>query len=160
MTCTACRRKRRATTPPTPRATRGQWSFRKLFRRLVGFQEDPHGAATLADFIKLPINKHDQVIDLAVFKTRTPAQRQNPDKKNSGVHHGLNAELPGSVTAPSLDRAVHESQRLKGSGRARARRPSAHRDSKSKPALDCPSRRGLAREMGRFFHLAPSRRTS
>jgi len=64
---------------------KGQVVFPKLFRRLVGFNEDPHGAVTLSDFIALPLNKNDLVIDLAVFKTLTPAQRANPTKKNSGV---------------------------------------------------------------------------
>lgn len=64
---------------------RGQLVFPKIFRRLVGFNEDSHGAASLSEFLGLPINKNDLVIDLAVFKTLTPSQRANPTKKNSGV---------------------------------------------------------------------------
>ena len=56
-----------------------------MFRRLVGFSEDPQGTSTLSEFLTLPVNKKDLVIDLAVFKTLTPAQRANPTKKNSGV---------------------------------------------------------------------------
>jgi endonuclease YncB( thermonuclease family) len=64
---------------------KGPVTFPKLFRRLVGFRENPLGAATLADYLALPKNKNDKVIDLAVFKTLTAAQRANPTKKNSGV---------------------------------------------------------------------------
>jgi endonuclease YncB( thermonuclease family) len=64
---------------------KGQVVFPKLFRRLVGFSEDAHGVSTLSDFLALPLNKADLVIDLAVFKTLTPAQRADPTKKNSGV---------------------------------------------------------------------------
>jgi endonuclease YncB( thermonuclease family) len=64
---------------------KGKVVFPKLFRRLVGFNEDSQGAATLSDFLALPVNKRDLVIDLAVFKTLTPAQRTDPTKKNSGV---------------------------------------------------------------------------
>lgn len=71
--------------PAEAKKDKGQLAFPKLFRRLVGFSENPHGVATLSDFLALPANKHDLVIDLAVFKTLTPAQRANPTKKNSGV---------------------------------------------------------------------------
>jgi hypothetical protein len=43
------------------------------------------GAKTLEQFLALPQNKHDLVIDLKKFKTLTPAQRANPTAKNSGV---------------------------------------------------------------------------
>ncbi len=61
---------------------KGPVAFPKLFRRLVGFRENPHGAVTLAAFLALPRNRRDLVIDLAVFKTLTDAQRANPTKKN------------------------------------------------------------------------------
>jgi endonuclease YncB( thermonuclease family) len=61
---------------------KGPVALPKLFRRLVGFSEKPQGAATLSDYLALPVNKRDLVIDLAVFKTLTPAQRLNPTKKN------------------------------------------------------------------------------
>ena len=51
----------------------------------MGFNEDPQGVATLSDFLALPLNKQDLVIDLAVFQTLTAAQREHPTKKNSGV---------------------------------------------------------------------------
>jgi endonuclease YncB( thermonuclease family) len=60
---------------------KGPVALPKLFRRLVGFSEKPQGAATLSDYLALPVNKRDLVIDLAVFKTLTPAQRLNPTKK-------------------------------------------------------------------------------
>jgi endonuclease YncB( thermonuclease family) len=71
--------------PAQAKKDKGQVVFPKLFRRLVGFNEDPHGVATLSDFLALPLNKQDLVIDLAVFKTLTAAQREHPTKKNSGV---------------------------------------------------------------------------
>src|SRR5262245_9435177 len=71
--------------PADAKSDKGRVVLPKMFRRLVGFHEDPRGATTLDDFLKLKINEKDKVIDLAVFKTLTPAQRQNPDKKNSGV---------------------------------------------------------------------------
>lgn len=57
----------------------------KMFRRLVGFHENPNGTTTLKAFLELKENRQDQVIDLAAFKTLTTAQRANPTKKGSGV---------------------------------------------------------------------------
>jgi endonuclease YncB( thermonuclease family) len=67
------------------KSDKGQVAFPKMFRRLVGFRENPQGATTLSEFLALPVNKNDLVIELAVFKTLTDAQRANPTKKNSGV---------------------------------------------------------------------------
>jgi len=64
---------------------RGKVTLPKMFRRLVGFNENPNGAKTLEQFLGLPQNKEDLVIDLKRFKTLTPAQRANPTAKNSGV---------------------------------------------------------------------------
>jgi len=64
---------------------KGKVVLPKMFRRLVGFKENPKGTATLTDFLALPTNKKDLVIDLAKFKTLSPAQRANPTAKNSGV---------------------------------------------------------------------------
>ncbi len=61
---------------------KGPVVFPKLFRRLVGFSENTHGAATLAAFLALPVNKRDVVIDLEIFKTLTPFQRSHPTEKN------------------------------------------------------------------------------
>ena len=72
----------RGDNPVEATTDKGPVAFPKLFRRLVAFRENPHGAATLSDFLALPVNKRDLVIDLAVFKTLTPAQRANPTKKN------------------------------------------------------------------------------
>ena len=63
---------------------RGKVVLPKLFRRLTGFKENPKGAKTLGDFLKLPSKKKDLVISLPAFKTLTPAQRAHPIKK-SGV---------------------------------------------------------------------------
>ncbi len=71
--------------PGEAKKDKGSLVFPKMFRRLVGFNEDPRGTATLDDFLALPVNKNDRVIDLPVFKTLTPAQRANPTKKGSGV---------------------------------------------------------------------------
>ena len=71
--------------PAEAKTDKGPVVFPKMFRRLVGFSEDPQGTSTLSEFLALPVNKNDLVIDLAVFKTLTPAQRANPTKKNSGV---------------------------------------------------------------------------
>jgi endonuclease YncB( thermonuclease family) len=71
--------------PAQAKTDKGKVVLPKMFRRLVGFSENPKGATTLAEFLALPANKKDQVIDLAVFKTLSPAQRANPTKKNSGV---------------------------------------------------------------------------
>jgi endonuclease YncB( thermonuclease family) len=71
--------------PAESKKDKGELVFPKLFRRLVGFSENPHGVTSLSEFLALPANKNDLVIDLAVFKTLTPAQRENPTKKNSGV---------------------------------------------------------------------------
>ncbi len=64
---------------------KGPVVFPKMFRRLVGFNEDSKGASTLKNFLALPSKKKDLVIRLAVFKTLTSAQRAHPTKKNSGV---------------------------------------------------------------------------
>lgn len=64
---------------------KGKVVLPKMFRRLVGFRESSKGAVTLADFLALPANKKDLVIDLAKFNTLSPAQRANPTGKNSGV---------------------------------------------------------------------------
>jgi hypothetical protein len=71
--------------PAEAKKDKGPLVFPKMFRRLVGFNEDPQGTATLSDFLALPVNKNDLVIDLAVFKTLTPAQRASPTTKGSGV---------------------------------------------------------------------------
>ena len=71
--------------PAEAKKDKGKVVFPKLFRRLVGFNENSKGAATLTDFLALPSKKKDLVISLAVFKTLTPAQRARPTKKNSGV---------------------------------------------------------------------------
>jgi endonuclease YncB( thermonuclease family) len=73
--------------PAQAKKDKGKLVLPKLFRRLVGFKENPNGAATLEDFLTVASKKHkrDMVIKLADFKTLTPAQRANPTKKNSGV---------------------------------------------------------------------------
>jgi endonuclease YncB( thermonuclease family) len=71
--------------PAQAKNDKGKVVLPKMFRRLVGFKENPKGADTLAAFLALPANKKDLVIDLATFKTLSPAQRANPTKKNSGV---------------------------------------------------------------------------
>ena len=71
--------------PAEAKTDKGPVVFPKMFRRLVGFNENSKGATTLAAFLALPSKKNDLVIDLAVFKTLTPAQRAHPAKKNSGV---------------------------------------------------------------------------
>lgn len=71
--------------PAEARTDKGKVVFPKMFRRLVGFNENSKGAATLSGFLALPSKKNDLVIDLAVFKTLTSAQRARPTKKNSGV---------------------------------------------------------------------------
>jgi len=57
----------------------------KMFRRLVGFNENPNGTKSLEAFLALKQNKKDKVIDLKVFKTLTPAQRANPTLKKNHV---------------------------------------------------------------------------
>jgi len=71
--------------PAEAKKDKGKLVVPKLFRRLVGFNEDSKGAATLKDFLALPSKKRDLVIKLSDFKTLTPAQRAHPTKKNSGV---------------------------------------------------------------------------
>lgn len=71
--------------PADAKTDKGHVAFPKMFRRLVGFTENPNGTTTLSEFLALPANKGDLVIDLAVFKTLTPAQRADPTKANSGV---------------------------------------------------------------------------
>jgi endonuclease YncB( thermonuclease family) len=71
--------------PADAKADKGKVVLPKMFRRLVGFNENPKGTKTLEQFLALPQNKQDLVIDLKKFKTLTPAQRANPTAKNSGV---------------------------------------------------------------------------
>jgi endonuclease YncB( thermonuclease family) len=71
--------------PAQAKTDKGKVILPKMFRRLVGFNENPKAAPTLADYLALPQNKKDLVIDLAAFKKLTPSQRQNPTRKNSGV---------------------------------------------------------------------------
>jgi endonuclease YncB( thermonuclease family) len=71
--------------PTEAKTDKGEVVFPKMFRRLVGFNENSKGAATLEDFLALPSQKKDLVINLADFKKLTPAQRARPTKKNSGV---------------------------------------------------------------------------
>jgi len=71
--------------PASAKTDKGRVVLPKMFRRLVGFSEDSKGAKTLQEFLGLDKNKKDLVIDLAKFKTLTPAQRANPTAKNSKV---------------------------------------------------------------------------
>jgi len=67
--------------PTDAKNDKGKVALPKMFRRLVGYKENPKGATTLEKFLALPSKKLDLVIDLAVFKTLTPAQREHPSKK-------------------------------------------------------------------------------
>lgn len=71
--------------PAVAKKDKGKVILPKMFRRLVAFNENPKGATTLEEFLALPQNKQDLVIDLKVFKKLTPAQRANPTAKKSGV---------------------------------------------------------------------------
>ena len=71
--------------PAQAKTDKGTLVFPKLFRRLVGFKENPSGAATLQEFLALPAHKNDLVIKLADFKKLTPAQREQPVKKGAPV---------------------------------------------------------------------------
>jgi endonuclease YncB( thermonuclease family) len=71
--------------PADANTDKGDVVVPKMFRRLVGFSENPKGATTLADFLALKQNSKDLVIDLATFKTLSPAQRANPTAKGSKV---------------------------------------------------------------------------
>jgi endonuclease YncB( thermonuclease family) len=105
--------------PSEAKADKGEVVFPKLFRRLVGFKEDPKGAATLADFLALPSKKKDLVIDLADFMKLTPAQRKHPTKKNSGVNlvpfHTLVSDGNRLDRKPETLVFVEESAELKNS---------------------------------------------
>jgi endonuclease YncB( thermonuclease family) len=71
--------------PADANKDKGKVVLPKVFRRLVGFNENPKGTTTLEQFLGLPQNKKDLVIDLRIFKTLTAKQRANPTAKNSGV---------------------------------------------------------------------------
>jgi endonuclease YncB( thermonuclease family) len=68
--------------PALANKDKGKVILPKMFRRLVGFNENPKGTSTLEAFLALPQNKKDLVIELKVFKTLTPAQRAKPSAKN------------------------------------------------------------------------------
>lgn len=71
--------------PAVAKKDKGKVVLPKMFRRLVGFNENPNGTTSLEAFLALPKNKKDQVIDLKVFKTLTPAQRAEPRRKKNHV---------------------------------------------------------------------------
>jgi endonuclease YncB( thermonuclease family) len=71
--------------PAVAKKDKGKVVLPKMFRRLVGFNENPNGTKSLEAFLALPKNKKDKVIDLKVFKTLTPAQRANPTLKKNHV---------------------------------------------------------------------------
>jgi endonuclease YncB( thermonuclease family) len=71
--------------PAVAKKDKGKVVLPKMFRRLVAFNENANGAESLESFLALKQNKKDQVIDLKVFKTLTPAQRAEPRSKKNHV---------------------------------------------------------------------------
>jgi endonuclease YncB( thermonuclease family) len=71
--------------PADAKTDHGDVVLPKMFRRLVGFNENPRGTTTLEEFLGLAQNRKDLVIELAAFTKLTAAQRANPTAKNSGV---------------------------------------------------------------------------